>query len=494
MEYSFYTALWQARARTNNKKKVEGVNVFKTIMSNFHIEKIFWIIKKKLKYMILSGLLCAILIGVYGYFTQVSLYRADITFYVYSNIEYVSDSGANLNTSEVTQAKTLLDSYMQIIKSKSFLNSVIEELGIDYTATELRKMISSTSVNNTAVFSVSVYDQEAVMAANIANMIGKLAPEKVINIVKSGGIEVLDPAEIPVTPYQETSVLKYTVIGFGVGFIAVMLIALLRGLMNTTVRRKYEIEDLFTIPILGDVPQLNGKKKEKVNLILDQESPFAYKEAYSNIRANLLFTAKGEKCPVYAITSADQNEGKSINAINLAVSYANLGKKVLLLDADMRNSSIAEKLGIDRRDGKGLSQFLAGITDDLERHHYMENLDIVLSGDVPPNPSELLVGKRWKAFMEKCKEEYDAVFIDLPPIGIVSDALFIVEDIVAYILVVRENITKFNREELIVSKIEPIGGNICGFIYNGISQKSPDYRYRDISRYGKDGYGKEYAN
>ena len=464
--------------------------MFKTILSNFHLEKILWIIKSKLKYMILAGLVCAMLGSAFAYFNQSSLYQARISFYVYSNPEYVTDTGVNLSTNEISSAKSLLDSYMQILKSTTFLNKVIDALDLEqygYTATYLKSHIGASAVSNTTVFYVNVLDENPILAMEIANTIGELAPSEIIRIVKSGGIQVLDEAVLPTTPYSATSVFKYALLGGAAGFIIVAFIAMLKGLLDTTVRRKYEIEDMFTIPIIGTVPLVIPQKNQKPDVILREESPFVIKEAYNDIRANLLYTARGQKCPVYAITSADMNEGKSLNSLNIAISYAQIGKKVLLIDADMRRSKFKKILGIDNVK-TGLSEYLAGINQKLDIIKQQDNLDIVTSGGFPPNPSELLTSSRWEEFINKSKESYDVIFVDLPPLGIVSDALALVDIATAYILVVREKVTKFEREKMIVQKLEPLNANICGFVYNGISMKSPDYNYRHY------GYGKGYEN
>lgn len=469
--------------------------MFNTIISNFHLEKILWIIKTKMKYIILYLLISALAFGAYASFTQKSTYVASISFYVYSNPDYVQDTNVNLSSTEISQAKTLLDSYMLILKSSTFLNSVKEKTGLNqYSISALKSRISAAAVSNTAVFTVSVYDANPVNAMNIANAIGDLAPDQIIRVVKSGGIEVLDAAELPTVPYASTNVIKYVAIGAAIGFLLSLLYFLIKGLMDTTVRRMYEIEDMFTIPILGTVPIIDYGKKDKKkdakkdakksNVILEDSSSFMVKESYSNIRANLLFTGKGEKCPVYAITSADTGEGKTLNAINLAISYAQLGKKVLLVDSDMRKSSMSSILNISSKEG--LSQYLGGVTDKVEVIRKQENLDVILAGYQPPNPAELLESKRWIDLLNQYKQEYDVVFIDLPPLGIVSDALSMVQYATAYILVIREKLSKFERERMIVQKLEPLEANICGFIYNGISVKSPDYNYKK--------YGKEYSS
>lgn len=461
--------------------------MFKTILSNFHLEKVFWIIKKKLKFMILAGVFCALLGAGFAYYTQTSTYVASISFYVYSNPDYVTDTGVNISTSDISQANTLLDSYMQIIKSRTFLEEVRKEAGLEkkYSIGAMQNAIGAVAVERTAVFNVSVYDEDPVNAMQIANAIGKLAPDEIISIVKSGGIEILDQAELPTVPYASTSIVKYTVVGAAAGIFLVAFIVLLRGLLNTTVRRMYEIEDMFTIPILGTVPLMEADNpKQKVDVVLKDDSPFSMKESYSNIRANLLFTGKGEKCPVYIMTSADTNEGKSMNLLNIAISYAQMQKRVLYIDADLRKSRLKEAL--DLKDEEGLSEYLASMNEELNVISFVENMDVIAAGKVPPNPAELLSGKRWDELIAQKKEEYDAIFIDVPPVGVVADALVMTSCATAFILVVREMVTHYERTEMIVSKLEAIDADICGFVYNGIAEKSPDYNYKK--------YGKEYAN
>lgn len=455
--------------------------MFKTILSNFHLEKIFWTLKKKALYIFLSTAVLGMVAGAYASITSTSLYMAQISFYVYSNPDYITDSSVNIGSSDITQAKNLITSYMQILKSRTFLEKVKEETGLGYSTDYLKSQISASAIENTAAFVVRVVDQNPVNAMNIANAIGELAPNEIIRIVKSGGIEVLDEAELPTVPYQSTSVLKYAILGAAAGFLLAAAWFLLRSMLDTTVRRKYEIEDLFTIPILGDVPQMEpAAKGEKVNKILHNESPFAVRESYNSIRAKLLFTGKGEKCPVYAITSADPGEGKTLTCINLASAYAQLGKKILLIDADMRKSNLKSLLDIEGKEG--LSEYLAGITKELKVYKRAENLYVAMAGEVPPNPAELLSGERWSELLEKCKEEYDCIFVDLPPAGIVADALVLAATATAYILVVREGVTKFDREQMIVQMLEPVGANICGFVFNGISMKSQDYHYKHYAK------------
>ena len=473
--------------------------MLKIIVANFHLEKIGWIIKKTIGYMLFCGLVAALLFGGYAYATRSSVYQAKISFYAYSDPDYVSDTSVNITYSEVNQAKNLISSYTQILKSNTFLTALQEETGLNYSVSYLKSIISTSAVSDTAVFYVYVLDSNPVNAQKIANAIGELAPDMIIELVKAGGVTVLDSAELPTTPYQQTNVPFTAILGFVFGFALAFIFFIIKGLLNTTIRRKYEVEDMFNIPILGDVPQIEDPIKESKGAIVTDEtntkllstdSPFTMNEAYNSIRTKLLYTGMDEKCPIYGITSADSGEGKSLNSINLSISYAHLGKKVLLIDGDLRKSGISRALKASVR--KGLSQYLGGINADFELYNYNENLDILFAGEIPPNPMELLSSEKCKKILQKFQETYDVIFIDFPPVGEVADALALATTVSSFILVIRENCTKFDKEEAVIRSLEPLGADICGFIYNGIANDSKEYKY-NTKKYGKEyGYGFQY--
>lgn len=463
--------------------------MLKTILQNFHLEKIFWIIKSKLKYMILVGLIFGALAGGFTFLTRTDIYAAQISLYVYSRPDYVNDNGINLSSSELTAASSLLNSYMQILKSRSFLTSIIEEAELDtryYTPNYLAKNIQASAVNGTAVFKVTVYDINPYNAMIIANTIGKLAPEKIISIVKSGGIEVLDEAILPTSPYQSTSVTLMALVGVFAGGVLSCLFFLIRGLMDTRYRRLYEIEDMFNIPVLGMVPLINKQTEDgKPDVLLSAESEFVLKEAYNDIRTNLLFLGHSD-CPVFAVTGADYSEGKTTNSINVAISFSMMGKKTLLVDADLRNGNIAEEFKIKEK--KGLSDYLAKLSDLKINKNVVENLDVITTGTIPPNPTELLVSERWKEMIADLRNKYDVIIIDTPSIGVVADGVEINNVADAFIVVIREMVTRFEREELSIRRLEAVDANICGFIYNGISVKSEDFNHKEYVNGGE--YGK----
>ena len=222
--------------------------------------------------------------------------------------------------------------------------------------------------------------------------------------------------------------------------------------------------------------------REDIKKILGTESPFVVKEAYSAIRTNLLFMQKGEKCPVFIVTSPTANNGKTINSINLAVSFAQMGKKTLLIDADMRNPTIHRMFSIPVKNG--LSEILAGLTDNITvSKTEIENLSVLTGGKIPPNPAELISSSRMDKLLEFVKDHYDCVFIDTPPVNLVTDATVFAQKTTGYILIVKANVSDTADVKIAVSSLENIGGNILGFVLNVVTTGRNGY-YSYYKRYG----------
>ena len=163
-----------------------------------------------------------------------------------------------------------------------------------------------------------------------------------------------------------------------------------------------------------------------------------------------------------------------------------MGKKTLLIDADLRNGNIAQELNIEQ--SSGLSEFLSVKKEIRIVPNVLDNLDVITSGEYPLNPTELLIGEEWMGLINELKEKYEMIIIDTPSIGIVTDGIEVVNVATAFIVVIRELLTKFEREEMIIRRLEAVDANICGFVYNGISVKSEDYNHKDYVNGGE--YGK----
>ncbi len=236
-------------------------------------------------------------------------------------------------------------------------------------------------------------------------------------------------------------------------------------------------------------------KKIKVNtvfnsesMLLSKKSPFSIQEAYKTLRTNVSFSLPGNNCKVIGVVSAKRSEGKSSVSINLAISFAQLQKKVLIIDGDMRLPTLAAKLKIATN--KGLSNYLAGNTTEIPIQHIEErNLDIITSGNIPPDSTTLLESDVMAEMIEQLKEEYDYIIIDLPPLTVVSDAAILSKLIDGYLLVVRHNWSEISKIDETMRQLRFAEAKVLGFVYNGKATESKYYRKRGY--YSSDYYYKK---
>ncbi|MGN0451250.1 MAG: CpsD/CapB family tyrosine-protein kinase [Acutalibacteraceae bacterium] len=228
----------------------------------------------------------------------------------------------------------------------------------------------------------------------------------------------------------------------------------------------------------------NGKKKKQLHFtaadnkkLFQKNMDFTVSEQYKLLRTNLSFTLPDDvKCPIIGVTSSIRGEGKSTTAVNLSYALAQSGKKVLLIDADLRLPSIAKKMKIDNT--KGLSNLLFNYdTQQLEEYksQYLDNWYIVPSGELPPNPSELLGSRKMGRLLNRLSESFDYIVIDFPPVNIVSDALAASKHITGMILVVREDYTEKKELEVCVRQLKLSDVNVLGSLFNGAKSGKKSY-------------------
>jgi len=216
-------------------------------------------------------------------------------------------------------------------------------------------------------------------------------------------------------------------------------------------------------------------------LILNANSPFALQEAYKSLRTNIRFSLHGEGCKKICITSSSAGEGKSITMLNLAISFAQTGKKVLLVDADLRRPALA-RLMVEKA-SPGLSNILADLSGEEEvvRKDIYPNLDVIFSGDVPPNPSELLSSERMQKFIEEMALQYDYILVDTPPVTVVSDACLVANMLDGVLLLARQGRTRKDSVKQAINRLHLTGANLLGYVLNGVDLSgSTYYNYRQL--------------
>ena len=218
-----------------------------------------------------------------------------------------------------------------------------------------------------------------------------------------------------------------------------------------------------------------SKILEKIISIRNPKSPIS--ESYRGIRTSIEFSNLDKEMKVINVTSSMQSEGKSTVIANLAVSFANLEKKVLLLEGDLRNPSVHRMFNISNING--LTDILLNNKNFAECVHCTEvkNLHILTCGAVPPNPSEILSSKKMKDFINELREYYDYIFIDTPPIGVVTDAGIISTYSDGCVFVVGSKQCDIEMAKIAKKRLEDVGANIIGAVLNKFEAEGNGYNY-----------------
>ncbi len=225
--------------------------------------------------------------------------------------------------------------------------------------------------------------------------------------------------------------------------------------------------------------------------LANENKDFRLTEAYKALRTNITFC--GSDVKVIALTSCMPNDGKSTVAWNVAVSMAETGKKVLLIDADLRNSVIMRRFKIGQKI-VGLSHYLSdqATLQEVLYHSSLPNLDIILSGSFPPNPAELLSTPKFESMIKELREQYDYIIIDTPPLGSVIDAAIIATVCDGSILVISSGKVSYKFARDTKAQLEKSGSKILGVVLNNVEYDSALSHYSK-SYYYHYGYGPKNA-
>lgn len=217
---------------------------------------------------------------------------------------------------------------------------------------------------------------------------------------------------------------------------------------------------------------------ETIKLKLPGTNDYFTQEAYKVLRTNLQFC--GQDVRVIAVTSCNENEGKTTVSLQIAKSLAELGKQVLVIDADMRKSVMTGR-NTNAKNVVGLSEVLTGMVKlgDAFYSTQYPNLQIVFAGQYPPNPVELLSGKYFKALLAETRKVYQYVIVDTPPLGLVIDAAVVAPNCDGTILVIGNTTVRYRQAQNVVAQLEKSGSKVLGVVRNNTKKKNGAYYYKD---------------
>ena len=392
----------------------------------------------------------------------------------------------NLNTItqyDVTLNENLVTTYSEIIKSKRVLKQVIKKLKLNYSTGQLSGMISVNSVSDTEIISITVSNEDNKIACDIANEIANVFTKEIVDLYNIENIHVIDKAEIAKMPFNmnyKKDIIIYIITGLAFGY----LIIILAFYFDTTLKSTEEVEEKLRLPLIGTIPLLNKKNKVNSELIVHEKSKSIISEGIKTLRTNLQFSSIDKKLKSVLVVSSIPGEGKSFISANLAIAFAQTGKKVLIVDCDMRKGR--QHLIFNTKNELGLSDLL--ISDNIEDYKdffhktKVDNLFLLTSGTIPPNPSELLGSEKNKKIVDLFNKYFDIVIYDGVPINGLSDSL-IMSKIVDKVLLVTE--LKRTPYEIINStkkSLEKVDADVAGIIVNKIPYKGNSYTYEEYYR------------
>lgn len=225
--------------------------------------------------------------------------------------------------------------------------------------------------------------------------------------------------------------------------------------------------------------------------LVTKDSPFVYREAYNALRTNIDFCFQGEKKKTILVTSSFPEEGKTTLSINLAISLAKTGAKVLLMECDLRKPSMGQKLFHRPYYGKGVTSAIIGECelDDVIFHQDNIPIDIMLSGKIPPNPIEMLGTVKMSKILQLLKERYDYIICDTPPASVLADATVLSKHCDGVLIAVKQNYAHKDDVRKLVNRFKNINANIIGTVMMQYDiKKDPTKKHSDSAYYGYYGY------
>lgn len=406
-------------------------------------------------------------------------YTATTRMYVSAQI--VDTPQAAYQGAELSQDR--VKSYSELLTSTPLSAAIIEQLGLQTSPEELSGRIAPSSATNSVILSASVTDTSPVRAAEIANAVGSLFPPLVTQIERPTlpntlppvAVRVVETAEVP-TERSSFSPFLIIALGLAAGLTTGLAAALARQVMNTSVRNVAELARVTNSPNLGAIPKVDDDGRGG-GLHIHQHPQSPSFEAFRQLRTNLQFVRVDAPPCVVVVTSAVAHEGKTTTISNLAIAMSLAGLRVAVVDADLRRPRIADFF--DLESSVGLTSVLTGkipLRDAVQRSN---GVDVLTSGPLPPNPSELAGSSGMYRLLNDLRASYDYVLIDSPPVLPVTDSVAVTRLSDGAILVTRWARTKTAEVRLAAESLAVVEATLLGSVLTGAP-------VRDIEPYGYD--------
>ena len=384
-----------------------------------------------------------------GNVTYTSSFTAAVT--ADADGQYINDN--DTSGDKVDLLNDLAYMYLEVLKSDEVIDTALENAGLQdtYTSSQVASAITTTKNDNTHIITFSVAMDSAENAYGIAKAVADTAPAQMSQIIEGSSMTVVtEPSLADVS--ASSNVKRYTLIGLLLGAFIMCVIVITIELVNPRLRNKDEIARKLGLPVVGTIPG----------------TPAVAGEAYRILRTNLASILSEDGSKLVGITSARNSDGKDEVAIGCAESFGQLGKKVLLIDADLRNPVCAGKLGA--KNDKGLCDILAGKTELKDALQSPDDCKLALlsAGETSQDPTLLLQSDKMDDLLKSAKDQFDYVFINMPPVLETADASILSEKTDGYMIVLKDQNTELKSASAMLAQLDIVGTQIIGAVYTGI--------------------------
>ncbi len=382
-----------------------------------------------------------------------------------------------------------VSSYADLASGRELAGRVVHDLHLRIDPTDLTDKISATVVPDTVILEISATDPSPRRAQAIAQSAAQQLSRLVTELETPPGkanppikTTIIDSASLPETPVSPKP-LRNLGLAAVLGLLLGLGLAVMRELLDTTVKAAADVAEVTETPVLGGI--LFDPTAQKQPLLTDLSPHAPRVEAFRILRTNLQFVDVDRDKKVFVVSSSVPGEGKTSTASNTALALQDAGERTLLIDGDMRRPQLARMFGLEG--AVGLTSVLLGrieLQEAVQRHR-PSGLHVLTSGNVPPNPAELLQSQAMHQLLGKARSEYDVIVIDAPPLLPVTDAALLAVQADGAVIVVRQGHTTRDQLAHSLDRLDAVGARALGVALNMVASRgSRGYGY---------GYGYGYA-
>ena len=444
-------------------------------MEEINIRDFLNYLKKYVLVIVVVSLVLIIGVFIYDKSIKKPLYTTYTTIILTKSNE--AQTGTTITQNDILLNQKLVETYSKIIKSKLVLEQVISETGVTYTAEELGENVNVEAYENTEMLKISVTDQDPELAASIANSIAQVFSGEIAKIYQINNISVVDVAVTP-EEVSNNTLKRDLLIALFISIFGTIGVVFVVYYFDDTVKLTDDLEEEIGMPVVAKVfkSDIGSKNNRKVELLAQKYPKSVVSESIKTLRTNLQFSSVDEDIKTILITSSIPGEGKSFISANLAISFAQTDKKVLIVDCDMRKGRQHRIFKLSNT--KGLSNLLI---DDMTNYKdyinktSIKNLYIITRGTVPPNPSELLNSNKNSELIKILRSKFDIIIFDGVPCNGLPDSIIMSKLVDKVLIVSSESVTPRSVLESTKKQLKNVEAPVAGDVLNNVNRKNSKY-------------------